>query len=70
MIVVHVSPMAAPHFEQGKVGDITDECQQILDRNIKESKCVDLESLCILAEESVWQLRVDVTVSYKYYIMD
>lgn len=61
-ISVHLSPMAAPHFEPGRGNDLVEELQQILDRNIKESRCLDLESLCILAEESVWQLRVDVTV--------
>ncbi|KAB7495300.1 Exosome complex component RRP45 [Armadillidium nasatum] len=54
--------MAAPHFEMGKGGEIIDEIQQILDRNIKESRCLDVESLCIMAEESVWQFKVDVTV--------
>ncbi|KAG7160833.1 Exosome complex component RRP45-like, partial [Homarus americanus] len=61
-ISVHLSPMAAPHFESGRSNDLVDELQQILERNIKESRCLDLESLCVLAEESVWQLRVDVTV--------
>ena len=62
MISVHLSPMAAPHLEQGRGNDIVDELQQQLSRNIKDSKCLDLESLCILAEDSVWQLRLDVTV--------
>ena len=62
-ISVHLSPMAASHFEPGRNIDIVDELQQLLERNIKESKCIDLESLCIMAEESVWQLKVDVTVS-------
>lgn len=61
-IAVHLSPMAAPHFEQGRGNDLVDELQQILDRNIKESRCLDVESLCIMADESVWQFRVDVTV--------
>lgn len=61
-IAVHLSPMAAPHLEPGRTNDLVDELQQILDRNIKESRCLDLESLCIQAEESVWQLRLDVTV--------
>lgn len=61
-INVHLSPMAAPHFEQGRSNELVDQLQQILDRNIKDSRCLDLESLCIMAEESVWQLRCDVTV--------
>ncbi|KAK7087013.1 Exosome complex component RRP45 [Halocaridina rubra] len=61
-ISVRLSPMAAPHFESGRGNELMDELQMILDRNIKESRCLDLEALCIMAEESVWQLRVDVTV--------
>ncbi|KAK4297594.1 hypothetical protein Pmani_030000 [Petrolisthes manimaculis] len=63
-IAVHLSPMAAPHLEPGGGGGgaEVDALQQVLERNIKESRCLDLESLCIRAEESVWQLRVDITV--------
>lgn len=33
-----------------------------LERALKESRCVDLESLCIKAEEKVWSVRVDVNI--------
>lgn len=33
-----------------------------LERALKESRCVDLESLCVKAEEKVWRIRVDVTI--------
>lgn len=33
-----------------------------LERAFKESRCVDLESLCIKAEEKVWKLRVDLNI--------
>lgn len=33
-----------------------------LERAFKESRCVDLESLCIKAEEKVWKLRVDINI--------
>lgn len=33
-----------------------------LERALKESRCVDLESLCIKAEEKVWKIRVDVNI--------
>ncbi|XP_076043227.1 uncharacterized protein LOC143026544 [Oratosquilla oratoria] len=61
-IFVHLSPMSAPQFEPGRANDLVDELQQILERNVKDSRCIDVEALCILAEESVWQLRVDLTV--------
>lgn len=33
-----------------------------LERALKESRCVDLEWLCIKAEEKVWRIRVDVNI--------
>lgn len=33
-----------------------------LERALKESRCIDLESLCIKAEEKVWRIRVDINV--------
>lgn len=33
-----------------------------LERALKESRCVDLESLCVKAEEKVWTIRVDITI--------
>lgn len=33
-----------------------------LERALKESRCVDLESLCIKSEEKVWKIRVDVNI--------
>ncbi|CAG9808972.1 unnamed protein product [Chironomus riparius] len=35
---------------------------RILERTIRESNCIDLESLCIVAEEKVWNLRVDISI--------
>lgn len=35
---------------------------RILERTIRDSRCIDQESLCIIAEEKVWNLRVDITV--------
>lgn len=35
---------------------------RILERTIRESNCIDLESLCIVAEEKVWNLRIDISI--------
>lgn len=62
-INVEMGPMAAPHLEIGF--PLSDSCVQInriLERTLRESRCVDLESLCIIAEEKVWNLRVDISV--------
>lgn len=56
---VELGPMAAPH------GNLSESCifvNRILERTIRDSRCIDMESLCIIAEEKVWNLRVDITV--------
>uniref|UniRef100_A0A131XUT3 Exosome complex component RRP45 n=1 Tax=Ixodes ricinus TaxID=34613 RepID=A0A131XUT3_IXORI len=59
---LELSPMAAPHFEAGRLGDFGVEIARLLERCVRDSHCVDLESLCIVAREKVWSLRVDVQV--------
>lgn len=61
-INVEFGPMAAPHYESGKPPEIGVLTSRILERAFSDSRCVDLESLCIVSEEKVWQLRVDVSV--------
>ncbi|XP_071453186.1 exosome complex component RRP45 [Hetaerina americana] len=59
---VEFSPMGAPHFEQGRPSEQAVQCNRLVEKCIKESRCVDLESLCIVSDEKVWQIRVDVSV--------
>lgn len=62
-INVEMGPMAAPHLEIGfPLSDSAIQINRILERTLRESRCVDLESLCIIAEEKVWNLRVDISV--------
>ncbi|XP_059615451.1 uncharacterized protein LOC132261002 [Phlebotomus argentipes] len=61
-INVDIGPMAAAHFEAGRSSDETIQINRILERAFKDSRCVDLESLCLVAEEKVWSVRVDVNV--------
>lgn len=61
-INVELGPMAAPHFESGRQSDAGVQLNRILERAIKDSGCVDLESLCLVADEKVWNLRVDINV--------
>uniref|UniRef100_A0A182K3S7 Exosome complex component RRP45 n=1 Tax=Anopheles christyi TaxID=43041 RepID=A0A182K3S7_9DIPT len=59
---VELGPMAAPHFDGGRQSDECVQLNRILERALKDSGCVDLESLCLVSEEKVWNMRVDVTV--------
>lgn len=61
-INVEFGPMAAVHYEAGKQSEIGVLTSRILERAFNDSRCVDLESLCIVSEEKVWQLRIDVAV--------
>lgn len=44
-----------------KQTDLT-KINQVLERFYKDSKCIDLEALCIIAEEKVWKIKVDLSV--------
>ncbi|KAJ9585222.1 hypothetical protein L9F63_002985 [Diploptera punctata] len=59
---LELSPMGAPHFEPGRQSELGVQLNRLLEKCIKDSRCVDLESLCITAEEKVWALRVDINV--------
>ncbi|CAH0721508.1 unnamed protein product, partial [Brenthis ino] len=61
-INVEITPMAAPQFEANRQTDLTVYLNRLLEKCYKDSKCIDLESLCIVVEEKVWSLRVDVKV--------
>lgn len=45
--------MAAQHVETGKPTEACVVVNRVLEKCIRESKCIDLESLCIIAEEKV-----------------
>ena len=45
-------------FRPGSLDDEGTEAVRILERCLKESKCLDMESLCIVAEEKVWSIRL------------
>ncbi|XP_076446479.1 exosome complex component RRP45-like [Babylonia areolata] len=59
---VDMSPMGHPTFEAGRQTDETVVLNRLLERCLKDSRCVDLEALCIVSGEKVWTLRVDITV--------
>lgn len=62
IVNVELSPMAAPKFEGGRPSEEGVEINRTLERCLKESKCLDLESLCIISDEKVWTVRLDLHV--------
>ncbi|XP_011155700.1 exosome complex component RRP45 [Solenopsis invicta] len=61
-INVELAPLAAQHFESGRPSEAAILISRQLEKCFKDSKCVDLESLCIVADKKVWNLRIDVNV--------
>ena len=52
-INVELTPIAAPHYEVGRLGEFGTELNRLVERCLKESKSVDVESLCIIRGEMV-----------------
>lgn len=59
-INTEISPMASPQFENGKNSDDEVLVSRIVEKAIRRSSALDLESLCIVAGSKVWAVRADV----------
>ncbi|GIX72971.1 hypothetical protein CEXT_194311 [Caerostris extrusa] len=55
-----LSSMSAPDINLSRSSSEFVETQRSLERCIRDSKCIDLESLCIVAGAKVWTIRVDL----------
>ncbi|KAJ4461756.1 putative Exosome complex component RRP45B [Paratrimastix pyriformis] len=56
------SPMASPAFEPGRSSERGIEISRVVERGIRETRAINMESLCILAGEKVWSVRCDLHV--------
>lgn len=54
-------PLASPEFEPGPPGEEAIELARVVDRAIRESKCIDFKKLAI-DKERVWMIFVDIDV--------
>ncbi|RLN08780.1 protein RRP45A-like isoform X2 [Panicum miliaceum] len=61
-IFTEFSPMADPAFESGRPGESAIELGRVIDRGLRESRAVDMESLCVVAGKQVWSVRVDLHI--------
>jgi len=55
-------PVASPTFDPGPPDENAIELARVVDRGIRESKCIDLEKLCIEEGKKVWILNIDIHV--------
>ncbi|XP_074585711.1 exosome complex component RRP45A-like isoform X2 [Curcuma longa] len=61
-IFTEFSPMADPSFEAGRPGESAIELGRVIDRGLRESRAVDMESLSVVAGKLVWSIRVDLHI--------
>uniref|UniRef100_A0A8B9JBC1 Exosome complex component RRP45 n=1 Tax=Astyanax mexicanus TaxID=7994 RepID=A0A8B9JBC1_ASTMX len=59
---LELSPMASPAFQPNRQSELLVTLNRQLERCLRNSKCIDTESLCVVSGEKVWQIRVDVHV--------
>jgi len=62
IVNTELAPIASPTFEPGPPNENAVEISRVIDRGIRESKCIDLEKLCIEPEKEVWIINVDIHV--------
>ncbi|KAF9005130.1 ribosomal protein S5 domain 2-type protein [Cyathus striatus] len=60
MITIHseISPMASTDYEVGRPSEEEVTVTRMLDKVLRRSDAIDKESLCILAGQRVWHLRL------------
>ncbi|XP_076846861.1 exosome complex component RRP45 [Brachyhypopomus gauderio] len=59
---LELSPMASPAFQPNRQSELLVTLNRQLERCLRNSRCMDTESLCVISGEKVWQIRVDVHV--------
>ncbi|MFH1473534.1 MAG: exosome complex protein Rrp42 [Candidatus Aenigmatarchaeota archaeon] len=62
IVNTELSPVASPDFEEGPPREESIEASRVTDRGIRESKCIELDKLCIESGEKVWMVNVDIHV--------
>ncbi|KAH7922243.1 ribosomal protein S5 domain 2-like protein [Leucogyrophana mollusca] len=62
IITIHseISPMASADYELGRPSEEEVSITRMLDKVLRRSDAVDKESLCILAGQRVWHLRLTI----------
>ena len=60
MCSAEVRPIAGRHWEAGPPSPESIELGRVVDRGIRESGCIDVDSLCIFPGEKAWQVILDL----------
>lgn len=59
-ISTEIGSIAGPFFENGRPSDEEVLVSRLIEKAVKRSGALDIESLCIVAGEKCWSVRVDV----------
>lgn len=60
MVDAQLLPLSNPRFESGPPGIDAIELARVMDRGVRESKCIEMKKLCIEKGEKVWMVSIDV----------
>jgi len=60
MVNAELIPLSNPEFESGPPGEQAIELARVVDRAIRESKCIDTHKLVITSGELVWGINIDI----------
>ena len=61
-ITSELSPMAAPSFEVNRPTETEILLSRLLEKTVRRSGALDTESLCLIAGQKCWSIRVDLHV--------
>jgi exosome complex component RRP42 len=62
MVNAEFLPLASANFESGPPSDESIELARVVDRAIRESKCLDMKKLCIEKGVKVWMVNIDIDI--------
>lgn len=60
MVGAELVPLSSPDFEAGPPGIDSIELARVVDRGIRESKCLDFKKMCVKEGEKVWVASIDI----------
>ncbi len=60
MVGAELLPLSNPEFELGPPGIQAIELARVVDRGIRESKCIDFKGLCVKEGEQAWMIVIDI----------
>ena len=62
MVSTEFTPLASPDFEAGPPGEDAVELARLVDRGLRESKCIELSKMVITPGEKVYSVFIDLHI--------